>query len=205
MSDIAASGAYYIAAAADKIYANPGTITGSIGVIISYVNAEKLLGKVGLEFVTVKSGQFKDVGSFARPTTPEDKKLLQAMIQDVVGQFTDDVVKGRLDKLAVAAGIKAKSEIIKKELVREYVAVKIADGRIITGKEALALGLVDELGSIDDAIEGTAKMIGLKGRPWVLTAKKKQGLSGWINSKVEDLGFKALKNEVGFSVKFLLR
>lgn len=205
MDDTAASGAYYIAAAADKIYANPGTVTGSIGVIISYMNAEKLMDKVGISFVTIKSGEFKDVGSMSRPSTEREKAMLNSMIRQVLGQFIDAIVDVRVAQLAKAANIKVKDEKLRRKLVREYVASRIADGRIMSGQEAYELGLVDELGNIDDAIEGAAKLIGLKGRPNVVSVRKRQGFSAWINSKVDEITMKSLRDDTGFKLKFLLR
>jgi protease-4 len=202
MGDSGASGAYYIAAAADKIYANPGTITGSIGVIMSYMNAEKFLGKVGVDFVTIKSGKYKDVGNFSRASTPEEKAMLKGVIEDVLNQFVDDVINCRLEKLASAFRIKEKDETKKKKLVKAYMLENVADGRIVTGREALKLGLVDEMGNIDDAIEGAAAMVGIPGRPLVISEKQRRGFSAWLDSKLSDLNF---KEETGFLVKYILK
>ncbi len=187
MSDVAASGAYYISSAADKIYANPGTITGSIGVIINFMNAEKLLGKVGVNFTTIKSGKYKDTGSFSRPVNEEDKLLMGGMIQDVLNQFVDDVVSVRADKLAAAFGIREKNTKKRAQLVKSYMLANVADGRIFTGRRAKELGLIDELGNIDDAITGAAEMIGVHGRPMVISERKKQGFGPWFDSKIADL------------------
>lgn len=202
MGDSGASGAYYIASAADKIYANPGTITGSIGVILNYMNAEKLLDKVGVDFVTVKSGKFKDVGSFSRASTPEEKAMLKGLIDDVLNQFVDDVIDCRTEKLAAAYKIKEKDIAKKKKLIKAYMLENVADGRIVTGKEALKLGLVDELGNIDDAIEGAAAMVGIPGRPLVISEKQKRGISAWLDSKLANLNF---REESGFLLKYLLK
>jgi len=201
MSDMGASGAYYISIAADKIYANPGTITGSIGVIVNYMNAEKLLGKIGVDFTTVKSGKYKDTGSFSRPVTPEDKELLKGLIEDVLNQFVDDIIENRLDKLAKSYNIKEKNEAKRKQLVKEYMLKNVADGRILTGRQALKLGLIDDVGNIDDAIEGAAAMVGIPGRPFVISAKKREGLGTWLNSKLEGLNF---KEDTGI-IKYLLK
>lgn len=187
MSDMAASGGYYISSAADKIYANPGTITGSIGVIINFINAEKLLGKVGVNFTTIKSGKYKDTGSFSRPVNEDDKLLMGAMIKDVLNQFVDDVVSARAERLASAFGIKEKNEKKRAQLVKEYMLEHVADGRIFTGRRAKELGLVDEIGNIDDAIEGAADMIGMHGRPMVISERKKQGFGPWLDSKIAGL------------------
>jgi len=200
ISDVGASGAYYVAMASDKIYSNPGTITGSIGVIINYINAEKLLGKIGVDFVTVKSGKYKDAGSFSRQTSEDEKLLFQKLINDVLDQFVNDMVESRMDKLAEAASIKEKDENKRKEMVKKYVLNNIADGRIITGLEAKKLGLIDEIGNIDDAIEATAATLGISGRPLVLSEKKKTGLNTWLNSKLENF---TLKNDYNI-LKYLM-
>lgn len=202
IGDTGASGAYYIAAAADKIYSNPGAITGSIGVIVNYMNAEKLLGKIGVDYVTIKSGKYKDVGSFSRASTPEEKAMLKSLIDDVLNQFVDDVIDCRVEKLAAAYKIKEKDETKRKKQIKAYMLENVADGRIVTGKEALKLGLIDELGTIDDAIEGAAAMVGIPGRPNVISEKPRRGLSAWLESK---LGFLNIKEENGAFLKYMLK
>ena len=133
MGDIAASGGYYVACACDKIYANPGTLTGSIGVIMSLMNVKELADKVGIHPKVVKSGPFKDIASMYRPMTDEEKKLLQALIDDSYDQFVTAVSEGRK---------------MEKEKVK-----KLADGRIYSGRQALKNGLVDKLGSYHDALD----------------------------------------------------
>jgi protease IV len=153
MGSVAASGGYYIACASDLIVANPGTITGSIGVVMQFTNFEDLMKKIGIKGVVLKSGEFKDAGSPFRPMTPEEKKLLQGLIDNVQEQFVQAVSQGRkLDK----------------EKVRE-----IADGRILTGEQAKQLGLVDQMGNLQDAIEAAAKLAGIGGKPQVVYPKKK--------------------------------
>jgi protease IV len=156
MGGLAASGGYYIACASDRIFANPGSITGSIGVIVQLANISRLLEKVGVKSVTIKSGEHKDMGSTTRDLSPEDQKIFQGVLDDVHDQFIDAV---------------AKSRKMDKEKVRE-----IADGRIFTGKQAISLGLVDELGNLSDAVNCAARMAGIKGRPRVVEEQKK-GLS----------------------------
>lgn len=141
MGDTAASGGYWVAALADRIVANPSTTTGSIGVIIQYSNYEELYRKAGVELHVIKSGPHKDMGSAAREMTETEKELLQAMVDDVYEQFVDVVAAGR--KMEPAR-------------VRE-----IADGRILTGRQALDLGLVDTLGNFYDAIDVAAATAGL--------------------------------------------
>ncbi|MGA2958047.1 MAG: signal peptide peptidase SppA [Thermodesulfobacteriota bacterium] len=154
VGSVAASGGYYIACGADKIMANPGSITGSIGVIVESLNVEELLNKLGLKSVVVKSGKVKDMGSPFRPMTDEEKKLLQGVLDSVHEQFIRAVAEGRNLPL---------------EKVRE-----LADGRIFSGEQARALGLVDELGNFEDAIALAAKLAGIKGEPEVIYPEKKR-------------------------------
>lgn len=156
MGSLAASGGYYVAAPATVIYSNPGTITGSIGVLMKFSNTEKLMDKIGLRMFTLKTGQFKDAGSPARPMTDEEKAMLQGVIESAHSQFIRAVAEGR--KLPL-------------EEVR-----KIADGRIFTGEQALALKLVDRLGTLQDAIEEAGRLGGIKGDPEVIRPPKKKKL-----------------------------
>lgn len=145
MGDTAASGGYWIAAKADKIIANPATMTGSIGVIMETSNLEKLFDKIGVRQETFKSGPYKDIGSLSRPVTPEERAILQGMINDIYEQFIDVVAKGR-------------------KMDRDKVR-KLADGRIFTGRQAKELGLVDELGNYYDALQAAGRMAGIEGEP----------------------------------------
>jgi protease-4 len=154
MGSVAASGGYYVACAADKIMANPGSITGSIGVIVESLNVEDLLRKIGLRSEVIKSGRHKDIGSPLRKMTPEEKRLLQGVLDNVHEQFIRAVAEGR--KLPL-------------EKVRN-----LADGRIFSGDQAKTLGLVDELGNLQDAIAMAAKMAGIKGEPEVIYPEKKR-------------------------------
>jgi len=153
MGAIAASGGYMIACAADKIVANPGTVTGSISAIMHFANAEELLKKVGLKSSVVKSGKFKDIGSPVREMTSEEKELLQELVDDIYDQFLDMVAQSR--------------NIPKKNLEN------IADGRVFTGRQAFKLGLVDYLGDMGYAVTLAGEMSGIKGKPEVLYPKKK--------------------------------
>ncbi len=160
LSSVAASGGYYVACAAEKIVANPGTLTGSIGVIMNFTNLEGLFEKVGLKNYVVKSGKFKDIGSSAREMTVEEKELLQNVITDVHDQFVAAIVEGRgLPEAEVRA---------------------IADGRIFSGAQAMELGLVDKLGTLQDSIQLAADMAGIKGKPKVVYIDKKSGLLDYI-------------------------
>ena len=146
LGSVAASGGYYIAVAADQIYANPGTLTGSIGVIMQLANVEQLMKKVGVDYVVVKAGQFKDIGNFSRPMTPEERRVLQTLLDDVHGQFIG----------AVADGPQARP--------REEV-VRFADGRVFSGAQAKELKMVDALGGLEDAVTAAAKLAGLPSPP----------------------------------------
>ena len=145
MGSLCASGGYYIAAPASRIFANPGTITGSIGVIMEFTNIQDLLDKIGLKNRVVKSGKHKDIGSPVRPMSAEDEAILQSLIDDVHSQFVEAVAAGR--KLEVAT------------------VKPLADGRIFTGRQAQASGLVDELGNLESAIAAAAEMGGIVGEP----------------------------------------
>ena len=202
MGGTAASGAYYIAAAADRIIANPGTVTGSIGVIMSFFNAEKLLDKAGVKFTTIKTGEFKDTGSFSRPSTERERAYLKAVADDVLGQFVDDVAENRFTSIAGAHKIKNDDSDKLKKITTKLIREKIADGRIFTGRQALDLGLVDKLGNIDDAIEEAASMAGISGRPSVLTARKRQGFTSWLDSRLNVL---KMGDDRGFSLQYILK
>lgn len=154
MGALAASGGYYIACAADKIFANPGTITGSIGVIMQFMSVKDLIEKIGLKGMVVKSGEFKDIGSPVREMKPEERKLLQEVVENVHLQFVNAVAEGRkMDRGKV---------------------MKIADGRIFSGEQAKELGLVDVLGNLEDAVEEAGKMAKIEGEPRVVTPPKKK-------------------------------
>ena len=154
MGSVAASGGYYIAAGTQKIFANPGTITGSIGVLIEVANFEELLGKIGLRSEVIKSGQFKDTLSPVRTMATDERSLIQAVIDNIHSQFVDAIAKGR-------------------SMPREKV-LALADGRILSGEQALEAGLVDELGNLYDAIQAAADMAGIEGKPEVAYPKEKK-------------------------------
>jgi protease-4 len=151
---LAASGGYYIACATQRVYANPGTITGSIGVIMPFMNVKDLVEKLGVKGMTVKSGAFKDMGSPLRDMTPGERELLQGVVDNVHLQFVNAVADGR-------------------NLDREDV-LRIADGRIFTGEQAKGLGLVDVLGNLEDAISDAGKIGKISGEPKVVTLPKKK-------------------------------
>lgn len=154
MGSLAASGGYYIAAPATVIYANPGTITASIGVLIKFSNIEGLLDKVGIKSTTIKTGPFKDAGSPERQLSEQDRAMFQAVIDSTHDQFVRAVAEGR--KLPI-------------EHVR-----RIADGRVLSGEQAKALRLVDKLGNLQDAIEEAGRLAGISGEPQVIQAPRKR-------------------------------
>jgi protease-4 len=152
MGTVAASGGYYVAAAADRIVANPGTLTGSIGVKMEFASIEKLLEKIGVKGMVVKAGEYKDVGSPFRDMTEPEKKILQDVIDDVHSQFIKAVAEGRN--------------------LQEAEVRSIADGRIFTGRQALDLKLVDQLGDLTDSIKVAGELVGIKGKPRVIEKRK---------------------------------
>lgn len=168
MAGVAASGGYYIACAADSIVANPGTTTGSIGVIMRLLDYSGLLKKVGLRYNTIKSGRFKDIGDGSRPLRPEEQAYLQEFLDDAYVQFVDVVAQSR-------------------KMERTQV-LQIADGRIYTGQQALELGLIDRLGTLEDAIELAAAMADLSGKPRLIRPKKRKiGLTDLLFGDVQDV------------------
>lgn len=143
MGAVAASGGYYVIAGADGIVANPGTITGSIGVIMEYTNFEDLFRKIGLSPVVIKSGKFKDAGSPVRKMSPEEERILQDFVDRLHRQFVSAVAEGRqMDPATVQ---------------------NLADGRIYTGADAKEIGLVDRIGNLEDAIEWAGELAGIEG------------------------------------------
>jgi len=143
IGSLGASGAYYIASAADKIVANPGTLTGSIGVLMEFIRVEELLKKIGIEMEVIKSGEFKDIGSPNREMTERERRMLKNLIEDIRNQFVTAVAQGR-------------------NMPREKV-LELADGRIFSGREAKELGLVDYLGNFQDAVNVAKRMAKIEG------------------------------------------
>jgi protease-4 len=163
MGAVAASGGYYVACPATKIIANPGTLTGSIGVKAELVNAQNLLDKVGVAFFSITSGKLKDAGSPFRPMTDEEKAYFESMVMDLKKQFVRDVAAGRkMDPAKVEA---------------------LADGRAFTGEQALAAGLVDRLGGLEDAFDDLKKLCNLEGKYPLLTGPKKE--KRWLRELLE--------------------
>ncbi len=183
MGSVAASGGYYIAAATDRIVANPGTLTGSIGVIMETANVEGLLQKIGVEGVVIKSGKYKDVGSPLRKMSPEERGLLQAVMDDVHKQFIEAVAEGRSMELRAAQ--------------------VLADGRIFTGRQAKEAKLVDELGDLEDAIQLAAEVVGIEGEPKVVEPRRRFSLRELLDSKLSMM-FPKLDIQPGVSLKYLM-
>jgi protease-4 len=157
MENVAASGGLYISLPANVIYANGGTITGSIGVIIQKADISKLSEKLGVKMEIVKTGKFKDILNPFREMTKEEQEYLLKLEEDVLNQFKQAIVENRRGKLKVDIN-------------------KIADGRIFTGKQALEIGLIDKLGNFEDAVNEAAKLAGIKGKPVVVELKKEKPL-----------------------------
>jgi protease-4 len=158
MAGVAASGGYYIACAADRIVANPGTLTGSIGVIVSFHTFEKLMDKWGISTSTVKSGELKDAGSYAKPMSEKDELMLQSVVMDSYEQFVGVVAEGR-------------------EMQKEAV-YPLADGSVFTGLQAYNLGLVDQLGGFKEAVDLAASLADIEGEPNIVRPYKRETL-GW--------------------------
>ncbi|RJS60014.1 signal peptide peptidase SppA [Bacillus sp. PK3_68] len=166
MGSMAASGGYYISAPADKIYASPETLTGSLGVIMQSVNYSKLAQKYGVDFVTIKSGPHKDIMSPTREMTEEERKILQSMINNSYEGFVHVIASGRG---------------MSKEQVK-----KIADGRIYDGRQAKKLNLIDDFGYLEDTIDALKQDKNLKGAQ-VVTYESNLGLPSFLTAKAQQL------------------
>jgi protease-4 len=183
MGSLAASGGYYIAAPASVIMANPGTITGSIGVLMKISNIEELMGKVGVKAYTLKTGEYKDSGSPLRVMTSNDREMLQEVINSAHNQFVRAVAEGR--RLPV-------------ENVRN-----IADGRIFSGEQALALKLIDRIGTLQDAVEEAGRLGGIRGEPQVICPAGKR--DSWIDMLMEGTASRiaeSVRKERGLSLRY---
>lgn len=153
LGSVAASGGYYIAAAADGIVASPGTVTGSIGVLMAFTDYRELLGKIGLKPVVIKSGEYKDMGSGARDMTEAERDVLTGLTHQIHEQFIRDVAAGRkMDPATVRA---------------------VADGRIFTGETFQAMGFIDRTGNYADAVDWAADLGGITGAVSTLSLEKK--------------------------------
>jgi protease-4 len=159
LGSVAASGGYYIASAADSIVANPGTLTGSIGVLMEFVRVEELLKKIGVEMEVIKSGEFKDIGSPNRKMTPKEKEMLLTLLQDIRNQFVTAVSQGRN--------------------MPEEKVLELADGRIFSGRQAKGLGLVDSLGNFRDAVSVAKRLAHIKGEVKLVYPQKRRRSFLW--------------------------
>jgi protease-4 len=179
MGAVAASGGYLIAVAADRVMANPGTITGSISAVMHFADVQELMRKVGVRSSVVKSGKFKDIGSPVREMTDEERHLIQGIVNDIYDQFTQIISQNRNVPLETI--------------------IDLADGRIFSGRQALAVKLVDELGGLQDAVSLAGRLAGMEGKPAVVYAGKKKttlwkylmesaasALSGKINDSIAE-------------------
>jgi protease-4 len=181
LGSVAASGGYYVASAADSIVANPGTLTGSIGVLMEFMRVEELLKKIGVEMQVIKSGEFKDIGSPSRKMTKEEREMLTSLLEDIRNQFVTAVSQARN--------------------MSEEKVLDLADGRIFSGREAKRLGLVDSLGNFQDAVDVAKRMAHIRGKVKLVYPVKKRRSLLW------DLLFKdlldALMNRLDRSSGFL--
>jgi len=158
MGSTAASGGYYLACAAEQIYANPGTLTGSIGVVMQFIKLKDLYQKIGIEYQVIKSGEHKDIGNPQREMTPEERDLLQATIDDVRLQFIEAILQSR------------------KDLISQEEIEFLADGRIFSGQQAFRYKLVDHLGNLPDAILAAGRLANITGQPKTTQIKQKPSL-----------------------------
>ncbi len=183
MGSVAASGAYYVSSAADEIFAEPGTLTGSIGVIMEMPNVYKLMKKVGISYNYIVSGPYKDIGTPFKEMTPEQREKLQGVVMNVYGQFVSAVAKGRNLKVS-------------------YVK-KIANGMVYSGEQAKKLHLVDKLGDFQDAVNYAKKISGITGRPTVIYQIKRHSnlfqsiIKRTVKSFIDNIGGKSFFKSIG--------
>ncbi|MGI5916662.1 MAG: signal peptide peptidase SppA [Anaerolineae bacterium] len=168
MGEMAASGGYYIACAADQIVAQAGTLTGSIGVIAQFIQAGELLEELGIQTQTIQTGPYKDQGGWHRPLTEEEVEMFQAIIDESYGDFVQAIVQGRN---------------MPEDRVRT-----LADGRLFSGRQAVTLGLVDREGDLDDAIALAAEMGGIEGEPRIIRYETPPGLFDLLLSYASRMG-----------------
>jgi protease-4 len=167
MGNVAASGAYYFSVAADYIYANPGTITGSIGVVIQHVAYRELLEKIGIKATVIKTGKFKDTLNPFRDLTPEEKKYLKETIEDAYNQFIEVILKHRR--------------------IEESKLKEIADGRVLTGERAKEIGLIDGIGGLEDAVEKAKELAGVPRAREFFVPEEKTLIQRFLGSGLEEI------------------
>jgi protease-4 len=165
LGSLAASGGYYVACATERIFAHPGTLTGSIGVLVQLANVEELLHRIGISSIAITSGPYKDSSNPTRPLRPEERQAFQTLVDDVYQQFVEAVAQGR-------------------DLPTPEV-LPIADGRIYTGRQAQELKLIDELGTLQDAVTFAASALGVVGKPKVVEERRER--FRWLRSVLENL------------------
>jgi len=183
MGDYAASGGYYISCAADSIFAEPNTITGSIGIFAVLPNMQKFFNdKLGVTFDGVKTGKYADLGDISRPLTPEERDILQNEVNHGYDDFTKAVASGR-------------------KKTQEYIN-SIGQGRVWTGEQAIKIGLVDRLGNISDAIKSAAKMAGLKNYRLEYYPEQKSIFGKFGSDMSEQMKVRAIKSELGVDYKY---
>ena len=186
MGTSCASGGYYIASAANRLYANPSTITGSIGVIMQLMTFEDVLKKIGLQSETIKAGEFKDAGSPFRKMTTAERAYLDNIVQNIYEQFTKDI----------AASRKMNIDVVK----------KLAEGRIYTGTMAKDVGLVDELGDFYDTVDALKEDLKIKGKPVLVYAEKPFSFSRWIfGGLAQDFSRQLTNRALSSPFKFIMK
>jgi protease-4 len=197
MGNVAASGGYYVALAGDTIFANPGTVTGSIGVLFTHVDTSGLLDeRLGLRFTEVTSRENKDMGSIWGPLDDADRALIEEMIGDVHGQFVDAIRERRTGAIrqALAEDVSAEAQITDEQIDEHITA--LCDGRPFTGEQALAWGFIDALGNLNDAIDHAARAAGITGEPNVVEWQPRHGLLGPLVQSVTREALHAVREEV---------
>jgi protease-4 len=193
MGNTAASGGYYIAAASDRIYALKGSLTGSIGVIFSKPEISELAKRVGVGTETIASGRFKDAGALTRKMSENERYIFEYMINDTHQQFMDDILTCRQQRLETAAlnlpdekwgeYLFDKPEVI----TGESFLAQVADGRAYTGRQALELGLIDDIGALDDAIKDMAEEVGITGNPDIIHIRYKPSFSDLLGARMDSI------------------
>lgn len=230
MGNTAASGGYYIAMAADEVFANSGTITGSIGVVAPNLNLEETLDKLGIKSRTIVSGEHKDTGSPLRGMSEEERALLQSLVYDMYRQFFTVVLKARheqidtiarqkpevLDAVLNTSGTKfmqqglewqafpvgAIAEHLNVSVESENALRRMADGRIFTGDQALQLGLIDKIGTLQDAIDSAAKKAGISGDPYVVERSPSSDFPSWLGMSAGKFWQEAIRSSQKSGVEY---
>ncbi len=192
MGDVCASGGYYIAAAADRVFANRGTLTGSVGVISTSIQIDEFAKEHGVNVETVKTGRFKDLGSMFRPMNDEDRKAFALLLDDAYGQFIDDILAYREEPLDAARSRLEDADwdhfLFEKpeEAGARAFLLQIADGRVYSGAQAHKLGLVDELGSMHSVIDRLAGDLNVEADTKTFEPRQSRGLLDLIAMKVKE-------------------